>query len=132
MSIPAWNVEMDYIEACNCEFGCPCNFHGYPSHGSCQTMVGYHIRSGRYGDTALDVYQRVYGDDHWMTWSYVPLIYELSFCYGDPHSNIPITFADGIPARLSRPGRALRGWLLWMVGVMDESQQLQLIVESHP
>lgn len=54
MDIPAWNVEMDYIECCNCNFGCPCNFNGYPTDDYCHTMVGYHIRSGRYGDTSLD------------------------------------------------------------------------------
>jgi hypothetical protein len=54
MDIAAWHIEMDYIEACNCDFGCPCNFNGYPTDGKCETMAGYHIRNGRYGDTSLD------------------------------------------------------------------------------
>ncbi len=50
---PGWRIEMDYIEACNCDFGCSCNFNGYPSHGKCETMAGYHVRDGRYGETDL-------------------------------------------------------------------------------
>ncbi|MCZ6893087.1 MAG: DUF1326 domain-containing protein [Gammaproteobacteria bacterium] len=45
---------MDYIESCNCDYACPCNFNGYPTDGKCQTMAGYHIRKGKYGDTPLD------------------------------------------------------------------------------
>jgi hypothetical protein len=50
---PAWRLEMDYIEACNCDFGCACNFNGYPSHGKCETMAGYYVRDGYYGATSL-------------------------------------------------------------------------------
>lgn len=53
IDIPNWHLEMDYIEACNCDFGCSCNFSGYPSHGKCETMAGYYIRNGHYGETAL-------------------------------------------------------------------------------
>ena len=33
--LPRWKMKVDYIEGCNCEFGCPCNFSGYPSGGFC-------------------------------------------------------------------------------------------------
>jgi hypothetical protein len=51
--IPTWQIAMDYIEACNCDFGCPCNFNGYPSNGKCETMAGYFVRDGHYGNTDL-------------------------------------------------------------------------------
>jgi hypothetical protein len=52
--IPNWNFEADYVEACNCEYGCPCNFSGFPTYGGCNAMLFYHIRSGSYGNTKLD------------------------------------------------------------------------------
>ena len=52
--IPKWNMKSDYVETCNCDFGCPCNFNGFPTYGSCHTLVLFHIRSGSYGDTRLD------------------------------------------------------------------------------
>ncbi len=54
MIIPAWQITMGWIETCNCNFGCPCNFNGYPTDGHCQTMVGIPIKSGRYGEVVLD------------------------------------------------------------------------------
>ncbi len=52
-AIPSWRLDMDYIESCNCNFGCPCNFNGYPTDGYCHTMAGYHIHNGHYGDVDL-------------------------------------------------------------------------------
>ena len=52
--IPNWNMKADYVETCNCDYGCPCNFSGFPTYGKCRTIVLFHIRSGSYGDTKLD------------------------------------------------------------------------------
>ena len=52
--IPKWNMKSDYVETCNCDYGCPCNFNGFPTYGSCQALVLFHIRAGSYGDTKLD------------------------------------------------------------------------------
>src|SRR6266566_7487134 len=52
--IPKWNFKADYVETCNCDYGCPCNFSGFPTYGSCRTLILFHIRSGSYGDTKLD------------------------------------------------------------------------------
>ena len=51
--IPNWNFKADYVETCNCEYGCPCNFSGFPTYGNCQTIILFHIRSGSYGNTKL-------------------------------------------------------------------------------
>jgi len=52
--IPKWNMNSDYVETCNCDYGYPCNFNGFPTYGSCQSLILFHIRSGSYGDTRLD------------------------------------------------------------------------------
>jgi hypothetical protein len=58
--IPRWSLKVDYVESCNCNFGCPCNFSGYPTDGFCEALVGYHIREGRFGPTRLDGLDVVY------------------------------------------------------------------------
>lgn len=49
-----WNLEAEYIQSCNCVYGCPCNFNGYPDKGHCEALVGYRIRSGKFGNVKLD------------------------------------------------------------------------------
>ena len=55
-----WRMHADYMETCNCDFGCPCNFNGFPTGGRCEALVGYHIRAGRYGETSLDGLDFIY------------------------------------------------------------------------
>ena len=52
--IPNWNMKADYVETYNCDYGCPCNFSGFPTYGNCRAIILYHIRTGRYGNTKLD------------------------------------------------------------------------------
>ena len=52
--IPNWNMKADYVETCNCDYGCPCNFNGFPTYGNCRAIILYHIRTGSYGNTSLD------------------------------------------------------------------------------
>ncbi|MCI4371561.1 MAG: DUF1326 domain-containing protein [Thermoplasmata archaeon] len=49
-----WNMDTEYIQSCNCAYGCPCNFNGLPTHGNCEAFVGYKVRKGAFGDTKLD------------------------------------------------------------------------------
>ncbi len=49
-----WTMEAENLQSCNCDYGCPCNFNGYPSHGFCEALVGYRIRKGTFGKTKLD------------------------------------------------------------------------------
>lgn len=61
----------------------------------------------------LDELELLYTDAE----TYVPLIFATArrhFALPDRPGGVPITFADGVPASLSRPGRALSAWLLWM------------------
>lgn len=52
--IPKWNVKAEYVETCNCDYGCPCNFNGFPTYGFCRALVLYSITSGSYGNVKLD------------------------------------------------------------------------------
>ena len=49
-----WNLEVEYIQSCNCDYGCPCNFNGLPTHGNCEALVGYRVLDGKFNDTVLD------------------------------------------------------------------------------
>ena len=60
LSIPNWNMKADYVETCSCDFGCPCNFNGFPSNGFCRALWLLHIREGNYGDVKLDGLEVIY------------------------------------------------------------------------
>ncbi len=50
-----WNLRGTGYEFCNCDFGCGCNFGGFPNSkdGSCRALVGMQIADGRCGDVNL-------------------------------------------------------------------------------
>jgi hypothetical protein len=50
----SWNYKAEMINACNCDWGCPCNFNAKPTTGSCEGVWAAHITSGQCGDTNLD------------------------------------------------------------------------------
>ena len=49
-----WSFDADFLQACNCEYGCPCEFEAPPSHGKCEGVGVWHINKGNYGDVSLD------------------------------------------------------------------------------
>lgn len=49
-----WSFEADYLQACSCDYGCPCEFEAPPTRGFCQGMGAWRINHGRYGDVPLD------------------------------------------------------------------------------
>src|SRR5882757_6999618 len=49
-----WNIEADFIQACNCDYGCPCEFSAPPTTGFCDGMGAWRINRGNYGDVKLD------------------------------------------------------------------------------
>lgn len=49
----AWRVKAHWIETCNCEAGCNCNFAGFPDHGFCEGLIGIEVTEGSYGDADL-------------------------------------------------------------------------------
>src|SRR5262250_1491310 len=50
-----WTLKGQGYEFCNCDFGCGCNFGGFPNSkdGSCRALVGCAVATGRCGDTDL-------------------------------------------------------------------------------
>lgn len=50
-----WQMRGRGYEFCNCDFGCGCNFGGFPNSkdGSCRALVGLLIKEGRCGDVDL-------------------------------------------------------------------------------
>ncbi len=49
-----WFFEADYLQACSCEYGCPCEFQAPPSQGFCESVGAWQITKGKYGDVSLD------------------------------------------------------------------------------
>ncbi len=58
--IPDWQITVNYVETCNCDYGCPCNFSGIPSYGFCRAIVMFNITKGHYGDVTLENIPVVY------------------------------------------------------------------------
>jgi hypothetical protein len=48
-----WHYKGTYLEYCNCAYGCPCNFNGFPTQGNCRGVIVYRIEEGTCGDVDL-------------------------------------------------------------------------------
>ena len=50
-----WSLRGTYIEFCNCDPGCGCNFKGSPTspEGNCEALMAKRIEEGRYEDLEL-------------------------------------------------------------------------------
>jgi hypothetical protein len=44
--VAGWHINAKYYEACNCAHGCPCNFNGFPTDGSCEGIVAFAVDEG--------------------------------------------------------------------------------------
>ncbi|MHC4252031.1 MAG: PD-(D/E)XK nuclease family protein, partial [Planctomycetota bacterium] len=73
---------------------------------------------------ALDEVELLYTDQE----TYVPLVYETFARIGRTDAGglggLPVTFAEGLPVRYTRPGRALSAWVSW---VQDGHAQSTLV-----
>jgi len=52
--MPAWNTSGTVLIACNCDWGCPCNFNAPPTKGFCQGGWNWLIETGACGGASLD------------------------------------------------------------------------------
>ena len=50
----AWQLQGLYLDSCNCDWGCPCQFNARPTHGKCEGLFGIQIKDGNYGSTKID------------------------------------------------------------------------------
>ena len=49
-----WEFKATELSACNCDYGCPCQFNAMPTSGQCEAMVGMQFHEGYFGETRLD------------------------------------------------------------------------------
>src|SRR4051812_22943815 len=49
-----WSLEADFLQACSCDYGCPCEFSAPPTRGFCDGTGAWRITTGHFGDVALD------------------------------------------------------------------------------
>ena len=49
-----WHIKGELIGACNCDWGCPCNFDAPPTYGSCEGSYIWHIQEGQFSGIVLD------------------------------------------------------------------------------
>jgi len=50
-----WTISGTYLEFCNCDPGCGCNFKGSPNsaEGNCQALLGHRIEEGAFDELDL-------------------------------------------------------------------------------
>lgn len=49
-----WNLKGNVVIACNCDWGCPCNFNARPTRGKCEGGWIWAIDNGRLDDVRVD------------------------------------------------------------------------------
>jgi hypothetical protein len=49
----SWKLKGTLLVACNCDFGCPCNFNARPTRGDCEGQWLWHAEEGSVGDVSL-------------------------------------------------------------------------------
>jgi hypothetical protein len=49
----AWTLRGKVVIACNCDYGCPCNFNALPTKGKCEGGWTWHVEEGRYDEVDL-------------------------------------------------------------------------------
>ena len=54
MSMIDWYIEGIEFGACNCAYGCPCQFEALPTHGHCRGFEVLRIDKGHFGDVMLN------------------------------------------------------------------------------
>lgn len=48
-----WSFEADFLQGCNCDYGCPCEFEAPPTSGHCEGLGVWKINKGKYGKVSL-------------------------------------------------------------------------------
>jgi hypothetical protein len=49
----AWQLKGQVVIACNCDYGCPCNFNARPTHGKCEGGWTWHVDEGAFDGVDL-------------------------------------------------------------------------------
>ena len=48
-----WTMRGTVLIACNCAYGCPCNFNALPTRGKCEGQWTWHVEDGSFDRTDL-------------------------------------------------------------------------------
>jgi hypothetical protein len=51
--VTAWTLKGQVVIACNCDYGCPCNFNARPTQGKCEGGWTWHVEDGAYDGVDL-------------------------------------------------------------------------------
>ena len=54
MAYVNWLLKGKKLGACNCAYGCPCEFNARPTYGTCEGLEAMEIDEGYFGDIRLD------------------------------------------------------------------------------
>jgi hypothetical protein len=54
MSYVDWMIRGIKVSACNCDYGCPCEFNAPPTYDVCEGLEASIIEEGYFGDVRLD------------------------------------------------------------------------------
>ncbi len=49
-----WRMEVEALQSCNCDYGCPCNFDALPTKGNCEGFIAFRVRKGNFDTTNID------------------------------------------------------------------------------
>ena len=49
-----WQYTGEYLQACNCDWGCPCNVGARPTMGFCEGGFAVNVTTGKHDSTKLD------------------------------------------------------------------------------
>jgi len=53
MAYVDWRIRGPEMTACNCSWGCPCQFNSLPTYGDCRAVAAMHIDEGHFADVDL-------------------------------------------------------------------------------
>jgi hypothetical protein len=48
-----WHIVGEEVGSCSCDWACPCQFEGDPTHGYCRVVAGMRITEGHFGEVDL-------------------------------------------------------------------------------
>ncbi len=54
MAYVDWQIKGSKISACNCNYGCPCQFYAPPTYDKCEGLDVLEIDKGHFGDISLN------------------------------------------------------------------------------
>jgi hypothetical protein len=54
MAYVDWMIKVKRLVACNCDYGCPCEFNAPPTNGDCEGLEAFEVTEGYFDSVRLD------------------------------------------------------------------------------